>query len=299
MVLAMAHTMTARILLLALLVTASGPGCMFFTTKAEGTRLRQEVKGLRERVALMKKREQETLAALKKAKGELGELKGLLPRARAILLRNSARFGARLDRLATTVAKLQGRLENVETDQGSSTKTGKGVRKRLREVSETLGRIKTEVTRLMAEVRSKPRPRPKTGPKTVTEFWAAANVARLTGRAAKARQLYTALIRQFGRHPRAEAARYFIAKTYFDAFDYRNAVVALSRQLKTHPKGRFAARGRLLSARSYFELKRCKTAVRILARLLRMFPHAAVTPRARQLLTRVRRLRTVSRYCRR
>lgn len=292
----MYRSIIARLLLPALLLTTSGPGCMFFTTKAEGSRLRKEVTELRERVSLMKKREQDTMDALKKAKGELMELKGLLPRARALLLRNSARFGARLDRLATTVAKLQGRLENVETDQGSSTKSGKGVRKRLADVAETVARIKTEVTRLMALVRSKPRPRP--GPKTVTELWAAANVARLTGRGAKARLLYAVLIRRFRRHPQAEAAYFFTAKTHFDAFDYRSAVVAVSRQLKKYPKGRFAARGRLLSARSYFELKRCKTAARILARLLRLFPHAAVTPTARQLLTRVRRLRAVSRYCR-
>ncbi len=293
----MVPTIIGRLLLPALLLIASGPGCMFFMTKAEGSRLQQEVKSMRDRVSLMKKREQETLTALKKAKGELIELKGLLPRARAVLLRNSARFGARLDRLATTVAKLQGRLENVETDQGSSTKTGKGVRAKLAKVTETLARIKTEVTRLMAEVRAKPKPRP--GPKTAAEFWAAANVARLTGRGAKARRLYAAIIRRYARHGRAEAAYYYTAKTYFDAYDYRNAVVALSRQLKTHPKGRFAARGRLLSARSYFELKRCKTAARILARLLRIFPHAAVTPTARKLLTRVQRLRSVSRYCRR
>lgn len=293
----MYRTTIARLLLPALLLTTSGPGCMFFTTRAEGTRLRKEVLALRERVSGMKKREHDTLDALKKAKGELVELKGLLPRARAILLRNSARFGARLDQLATTVAKMQGRLENVETDQGSSNKSGKGLREKLAKVAESLARIKTEVTRLMAEVRTKPRPRP--GPKTAMELWAAANVARLTGRGAKARQLYAALIQRFRRHPRAEAAYFFTAKTHFDAFDYKNAVVAVSRQLKKHPRGRFAARGRVLSAKSYFELKRCKTAIRILARLLRLFPNAEVTPSARQLLTRVRRLRTVSRYCRR
>jgi TolA-binding protein len=273
----------------------SGPGCMFFTTRAEGTKLRNEVKSLRERVSGMKKREQDTLNALKKAKGELVELKGLLPRARAILLRNSARFGARLDQLSSTVAKIQGRLENVETDQGSTSKSSKAVVQKLAKVAESLARVKTEVTRLMAEVRKKPRP----GPKTASELWAAANVARLTGRGAKARQLYAALIKGFKRHPRAEAAYFFTAKTHFDAYDYRNAVVAVSRQLKKHPKGKLAARGRMLSAKSYFELKRCKTAIRILSRLVRLFPHAQVTPTARQLLIRVRRLRTVSRYCRR
>jgi TolA-binding protein len=288
---------TIASLLPALLLTASGPGCMFFTTRAEGTRLRKEVRALRERITLMKKSEQTTLDALKKAKGELDELKGLLPRARAILLRNSARFGARLDRLASTVSKIQGRLENVENDLGSSSKAGKRVREKLAKVAASVTRIKTEVTRLMAEVRTRPRPRP--GPKTAPELWAAANVARLTGRGARARQLYAALIKRFPRHPRAEVAYFFTAKTHFDAFDYRNAVVAVSRQLKKFPKGRFAARGRLLSARSYFELKRCKIAIRILSRLVRIFPHAEPTPRARLLLIRVRRLRTVSRYCRR
>ena len=50
----------------------------FFTTKAEGSKLRAEVKRLRQRVELMKKRESDTLAALKKAKGEMAELKGLV-----------------------------------------------------------------------------------------------------------------------------------------------------------------------------------------------------------------------------
>jgi len=295
----MDRTTIPRLLVLALVLVTAGPGCMFFTTKAEGTRLRKEVQALRERVSGMKKRENDTLDALKKAKGELVELKGLLPRARAILLRNSARFGARLDRLATTVAKIQGRLENVETDQGSSIKAGKGLGDKVSKIAESLSRIKIEVTRLMAEVRTKPRPRPRPTPKTVTEVWAAANVARLTGRGAKARSLYAALIRRFGRHPHAEAAYFYTAQTHFDAFDYKNAVVAVSRQLKKHPRGKFAPRGRFLSARSYFELKRCKTAIRILARLLRLFPNAEVAPTARQLLTRVRRLRTVSRYCRR
>jgi len=281
-------------LLAILLLTLAAPGCMFFTTRAEGTRLREEVKALRDHVSGMKKREQDTLIALKKAKSELLELKGLLPRARAILLRNSARFGARLDELASNVAKMQGRLENVETDQGGVNKRDKGVQQRLAKVAESVARIKTEVTRLIAEVRKKPRP----GPKTANELWAAANVARLTGRGAEARQLYATLIRSHSRHPRVEAAYYFTAKTYFDAFDYRNAVVAVSRQLKKHSTGKFAARGRLLSAKSYFELKRCQTSIRILARLVHLFPHAEVTPAARQLLIRVRRLLTVSRYCR-
>ncbi len=289
---------SVRLWIPTLLLTLSallGPGCMFFTTKAEGTKLRKEVKALRDRLAAMNKNEKDTLTALKQAKTELVALKGLLPRARAILLRNSARFGAKLDRLASTVSKMQGRLESVETDVGSSSKKGKGVSQKLATIAETVARIKAEVTRLMAEVRKKPKP----GPKTVGEIWAAANVARLTGRGARARQLYATLIKQHPRHARVEAAYYFTAKTHYDAYDYRSTVVAVSRQLKKFSKGKFAARGRLLSARSYFELKRCKTAIRILARLVRLFPHAEVTPKAKTLLTRVRKLRYVSRYCRR
>lgn len=282
----------------ALLLTALialAPGCMFFTTKAEGSQLRKEVRALRGRVERMTKNKKDTLEALKKAKTELVELKGILPQARAILLRNSARFGAKLDRLSTALDKLKGRLENVESDLSSSSKKGKGAREQLTKMAETVARIKTEVTRLMAEVRKKPRP----GPKTAEELFAAANVARLTGRGAKARQLYGTLIKRYGQHKRAEAASYFIGKSHFDAYDYRATVVAVSRQLKKHRRGRFAARGRLLSARSYFELKRCKTSIRILTRLVRTFPHDEATPAAKQLLLRVRRLRTISRYCRR
>lgn len=293
----MHRSTSARPLLPALLLTlvALSPGCMFFTTKAEGTRLRKEVRQLRDRVVQMNQNKKDTLEALKKAKIELVELRGIVPKARAILLRNSARFGVKLDRLAVTVDKLKGRLANVESDLGSTTKSSKGVRQQLTKMAETVARIKTEVTRLIAEVRRKPRP----GPKTAEELFAAANVARLTGRGAKARQLYTTLIKRYARHKRAEAAYYFIAKSYFDTYDYRATVVAVSRQLKAHRRGRFAARGRLLSARSYFELKRCKTAQRILDRLVRSFPNDEVTPAAKQLLARVRRLRTVSRYCRR
>jgi TolA-binding protein len=286
-------TLTALVLA-AMLFAAGAPGCMFFTTRAEGSRLRAEVKSLRDRVDLMKKRERDTLAALQQAKGELVELKGLLPRARAILLRNSARFGAQLDRLIATVSKIQGRLENVETDLGNATKGGKGVRERIAKVAETVERIKIEVTRLMAEVRKKP-----AAPKTAGELFAAANVARLTGRAAEARQLFAKFVKRYPRNVRVEAAYYLTARTHFDAYDYRAAVVAVAQQLKKYPRGRFSARGRLLSARSYFELKRCKTALRILGRLVRLFPNAEITPEARQLLLRVQRLRKVSRYCQR
>ncbi len=282
-------------LCLAGIATLGSPGCMFFSTKAETSKLRAEVRALSHRLSGMKKNERDTLAALKKARGELMALKGVLPQARAILLRNSARFGARLDRLASTVAKLKGRLESLETDLATTTKAGKGAAARLAKLAEMVARVKVEVTRLVVQARQRTRP----APKTAGELFAAANVARLTGRGALARRLYGELIRRFPRHRSAEAAHYLSARTYFDVYDYRGTVVAVARQLKAFPRGPFAARGRLLSARSYFELKRCRTAARILARLVRLFPHAAVAGDARKLLLRVRRLRTVSRYCRR
>ncbi|MFH2007317.1 MAG: tetratricopeptide repeat protein [bacterium] len=285
-----------RALCLAVLIGVGTPGCMLFTTKRDGDRLRKEVTALSARVELMKKGEKDTLDALTKAKAELVELKGILPKARAILLRSSARFGVRLEQLSTTVAKLQGRLENMETDHGPLVKAQKAFKAKVEQIAETLERVRSELTKLIAEVRRKPsRPAPQSAP----ELFAGATIARLSGRMAKARQLYDELLQRFSRDRRAEAARYWIAKTYFDSYDYRNAIVAVSKLLKISPQGRFEAKARLLSARSYFELKRCKTALRIMDRLVKLFPNAEVAPDAKGFQARLRRLQNVPRYCQR
>jgi TolA-binding protein len=269
-------------------------GCMLFTTKREGDKLRQEVGKLSRQVETMQKEQKAFLAKLTKAHAQLAELTSILPKARSILLRSSARFGVRLEQLATDVGKIKGRFENLSADQAEAAKKQKQLQTQLATATETLERVKTELTRLIVEVR-----KARVAPKTAAEFWAQATQARLAGRLPEARRYYQTLIKRFPRDPRAEAASYWTAKTYFDAYDFRNAVVAAARTLKAHPKGRFDARTRLLSARSYFELKRCRIAMRIVARLIRLHPNAAVAPQAKALLARLKRIQHMARFCRR
>ena len=280
-------------ILLALGLSASG--CMLFTTKNEGDQLKRQVIALGSRLDQMKQREKAFFDALKKAKGELGELKDLLPKARTILLRNSARFGAQLERVISTVSKIQGRLENIETDQGGTTKGHKALKAQVDLLAGSLSQVRTELTRLMTEVRKTQKPEPK----TAAEMYAQATIARLSGRGATARALYAMLIHRFPKDRRAEAAYYWTAQSQFDEFNYPKAVGATIAQLKAFPNGPLAPKARLLSARSYFELKLCPKAIRILAGLVRRYPNADVTPAARTLLLRLRRVQNVSRYCRR
>ncbi len=269
-------------------------GCMLFTTKKEGTDLRKQVETLSGQVKAVRAREKATLSELRKAYGELKELKEILPKARQILLRSSARFGVKLDQLSADVGKLKGQMENLLSSQGGDSKERASLKSQVAKLAENLGRVQTELTRLLVEVRKR-----QADPTTAATWWARATMRRLAGRFPEARQDYQQLIQKHPRDRRVPGAYYYIAKTWFDAYDYKRAVVEVARLLKARPGSRFDARARLLSARSYFELKRCRTAMRILSRLVRRHPHAEITPQAKALLARLNRIQRVSRFCRR
>ena len=271
---------------------ASLSSCMLFTTKKEGNALRREVRSLSRQVTQLRKREQATLTELRKAYGELKELKEILPRARQILLRSSAQFGLRLDRLTSDVARLKGAVDDVRADITAARKVRAAHSEALKALSETAKRLQLELTRLITEVRKK-----TAEPRTAAEWWARATVARLSGRLPEAERAYRSLIRKFPADPRVPEAYYRIAQMHYEAYAFRKAIVAVARLLRANPGSRLDAAARLLSARAYFELKRCKRAIRILARLVRLHPNAEPTPRARVLLKRLVRIQNVSRYC--
>jgi TolA-binding protein len=271
---------------------SSGLGCMFFTTKREGDQLRQELAGMKARLNAAEKGTVGGPGGLDKTHRDLVELKDLLPKAKELLQRSSARVGAKLDQLDSLVSKLQGRLESLETDAGSGTKTIQALKVQVAQVVELQERIRAEVTKLMVEVR-----RPVPEPKTANELFARATIARLAGRYPEARQDYEALIQKFPTDPRVEACNFFMAQTYFDAFDFKASVVAIARQLKGFPEGKLATAARLLSARSHAELKKCGIAIRILTRLLQTAPSTEESTHAQTLLNHLRRVQRVTRYC--
>lgn len=275
-----------------LALTQAMAGCMLFTTKKEGDSLRREVRTLSAKVSTLRKREKTTLTELRKAYGELKELKDLLPKARQVLLRSSAQFGVRLDRLSSDVAKLKGSLDDLQAGRAATQRKRSEQAARLAALAKTTQQIGAELGRLIKEVRKK-----SSEPKTAAEWWARATVARLTGRLPQAERAYQSLIRNHPADPRVAAAYYYIAKMYFDAYAFRRAIVSVARLLRAKPGSRFDAPARLLSARAYFELKQCRRATRILSRLVRLHPHAARAPQARRLLKRILRLRKVARYC--
>jgi TolA-binding protein len=287
--------MVARRLLWVLPLTVmlgASPGCMFFTTKREGDQLRQELVATKARLEAAEKGKVGSPGGLDKAGGDLAELKDLLPKAKELLQRSAARVGARLDQLDSLVSKLQGRLESLETDAGSGTKTVQTLKTQVAQVLELQERIRSEVTKLMVEVR-----RPVPEPKTANELFARATIARLAGRYPEARQDYESLIRSFPTDPRVEACHLFVAQTHFESFDFKASVGAIARQLKAFPEGKLAMAARLLSARSHAELKKCGTAIRILTRMLQTSPSAEESTQAQTLLNHLRRVQRETRYC--
>lgn len=281
-----------RVLALGLAVAGSSSGCFIFTSKQEGDRLKTEVATLRTRLDQADAKKKETLAALAKAHADLGELKDVLPRARDLLLQSSARVSARLDQIESTITKLQGRQESLETDLGAYNKYVSGMKGQVTAVTDLAERLRTELSRLMIEVR-----RASPEPRTAAELFARATIHRLTGKYPEARQDYAAFLQKYPTDLRAEAAHLQLAQTHFDAYDFKAAILATAALLKAHPDGKLAGAGRLLSARSHVELKRCVVAIRILTRMLQTTPTAEEAPAAQSLLNHLRRVQKLSRYC--
>ena len=277
-------------ILVVVALAGSLSGCMLFTTRKEGDDLKKQVKALQTQVETMKARQ----AQLGKLTTELKELKELLPKVRAVLLRSSARFGVKLARVATDVDKLKGQMENLKAETGGGARSQGALKARMATLTQSVERLRGELTRLVAEVRKR-----EADPQTAAQWWARATRRRVLGNVAGARADYAQLIRKHSGDPRVPAAYYQIARTWYDAYDFRRAVVAVARLLKARPNSKFDARARLLSARSYFELKRCRTAMRILIRAVRRHPHAEVTPASKRLLARLNKIQRVSRFCRR
>jgi TolA-binding protein len=263
-------------------------GCMFITTKREGDLLRQELGGLKSRLEQSEKQRQE----MDKSARDLSELREMLPKARDLLARSSARVGAKLDQLESLLSKLQGRVESLEADQGSGGKAVQSLKTQVGQMTELQERIRAEVTKLMVEVR-----RAAPEPKTANELFARATIARLSGRYPEARQDYEGLIQKFPTDPRVEASYLLVAQTYYEAYDFRAAAISVARQLKAFPEGKHSNAGRLLSARSHVELKKCGVAMRILTRLLQAAPGTEEAPQAQTLLNHLRRVQRVARYC--
>lgn len=284
------RTTLSRLLLAAPCVAllAGLGGCMFFTSRKEGDDLEKRVKQLQVQVDAMQK---QGLHSLRK---ELAELKEILPKARTVLLQNSARFGLQLDRVSGDVDRLKGRVENLLVELEGSKSQDQGLKGQVAKLQESVDQIRIEVSRLILEVRQKPRPEPS----TAAELFARATIRRLAGRFPEARGDYENLIKRFPSDPRSEEAYLRIAETYFTAYDFKAAAAAVAQLLKAKPGSRYEAAARLLSARSHMELKSCQTALRILARLVQTHPQDEVIPEARRLLAHLQRVQRSARYCR-
>jgi TolA-binding protein len=261
-------------------------GCMLFTSRKEGDDLEKRVVLLQGQVEAMQK---QGLHSLRK---ELAELKEILPQARTVLLQNSARFGLQLDRVSGDVDRLKGRVENLTAElEGSKSQDYKGQIARLKESVE---QIRIEVSRLILEVRSKPRSEPS----TAVELFARATIRRLAGRLPEARRDYQSLIQRFPGDQRVDEAYFRIAETHYSAYEFKAAAAAVALLLKAKPASRFEAAARLLSARSHIELKDCQAALRILTRLLQTHPQNEIVPETRRLIAHLQKVQRSARYCR-
>jgi TolA-binding protein len=260
--------------LAALLAPLTLAGCM---TSGQGKILRADVDKLTERMSAMETRDKEI-------NEQVARLKTVLDEATALLGRNSADLGTKVDRNGTDIDALTGKLEEAQHLAGELQKQIAEDRVRLAAMEQVQSRMAQDQQKVIDRVAP-------TIPEDKETLWKEAN-ARLTGGMREdARRFFRSFVQRFPDDARAPQAQLQVGLTFVQELKHANAVAEFTTVMTRFSKAPEVAEAMWQLGSSYVALKYCTDAKAIFQDLAKRYPKS---PRAAQVKDRLRELTKIS-----
>lgn len=243
------------------LVLSAGPSCV---SMWEGDRMRADSKKLRDRVGELEKRDVEN-------EQKLAQLRKLLDDATALLARNSADVGARVQSQEAQLAQVTGQIEEAKHLLESLQKRASEEQARLQAVEQSTAKIASKVAPSMAEDKD--------------QLWKQATDLLAQGNREEGRRFLRGYVQRFPQDPRAPQAVLQIGLAFAAEGRHTQAAAEYQKILETYGKSPEVPEGMWLLGQAFLDLKFCSDAKAVLLDLAKRY---AKHPRAADVKTRLR-----------
>jgi TolA-binding protein len=238
-------------------------GCV---TSGQGEMMQKDITMIRQRLETLERRGTE-------AEEQMTRLRTILDEATALLARNNADVGARVQKAEMDLGALLGKLEEarhlIELVQKQQTDDTA----RLAALEQGQQKIVDRVAPAMTEDRE--------------TLWKQAQERMANGMREDSRRFFRGFIQRFPQDPRAAQAHIEVGRSYALEGKHTQAAAEYQRVLDAFPKSPEVPEAMWLIAQSFVDLKFCTDARALLQDLLRRFPRS---PRANDARARLRDL---------
>ena len=259
-------------------------GCMLFTTKDEGQRLKTSVDKLQAQVNDMNLREQELLKATAEAKAQVAKLREVLDQATNLVQRNSADLGVQVQKLQGDLAGIIGKAEEISHTLDSVSKQFGEYRAQTD--------VKLEALTTKAGTATAP-PAPEDKDKLFDEAYKRYQ----QGQFEESRRLFRTFTTRYSRDDRADNAQYWLGQSYYEERKYAAAIAEFKKVLDNFPRGDATDAAMFGMALSFIELKYCTEGEAYLQDLLKRFPGSALKDKAQKKIKEVKKVKRNKKVC--
>ena len=256
-----------------LLIAAATLGCV---TSGQGEMMQKDITLLRQRLETLERRGTE-------AEEQMTRLRTILDEATALLARNNADVGARVQKTEMDVGALLGKIEEARHLVEQVQKQQVDDTARLAALEQGQAKIVDRVAPAMAEDRE--------------TLWKQAQERMAGGQREDSRRFFRAFIQRFPQDPRASQAHIEIGRSFALEGKHTPAAAEYQRVLEAFPKSPEVPEAMWQLAQSFLDLKFCTDARALLTDLLRRFPRSPRATEARNRLRDVQRMVKDKRAC--
>jgi TolA-binding protein len=259
----MAVTHQLRLTVALVGLAALAPACV---TSGQGEVMQRDITRLKERVELMERRGAE-------AEEQMTRLRTILDEATALLARNNADVGARVQKAEMDLGAINGKLEEAKHLLELMQKKQAEEDTRLTALEQGQQKIVDRVAPAMAEDKD--------------TLWKQAQERMAGGQREDARRFFRGFIQRFPQDPRAAQAYIEVGRSYSLEGKHTQAAAEYQRVLDAFPRSPEVPEAMWQLAQSFVDLKFCTDARAFLQDLLRRFPRS---PRGNEARTRLKDL---------
>jgi TolA-binding protein len=257
------------------LALALVPGCV---TSSEGEAMRTETTRLRQRIDTMDKKYAE-------ATKDMERLRQILDEATALLTRNSADLGAKVDRHDQEIAALNGKMEEAKH---LLAELQKKVGDEAGVLAQRLSALETGQQKIVDKVAP-------AMPEDKEALWTEADTRLRAGQREEARRFYRAFVKRFPTDPRAPRALIASGKAFAEEAKHTQAAGEYQQVLDGYPKSEEVPEAMFRLGEAFVELKFCSDAKAIFTDLTKRYrrsPHADGARDQLKTLARIAKDRT-------
>lgn len=252
-------------------------GCV---TSSEGEAMRAETIRLKERIDDMDNR-------YAKATQDMDRLRKVVDEASALLTRNSADLGTRVEQHGEDLRGLQGKLEEIRHLVTTLETT---VQTENQKIASRVDAIELRQAALIEKVSP-------TLPTDPEALWREANAKLNQGLREDARRFFASFATRFPADPRASKAQLAIGKSYALDGNHRQAAGTFQKILDDFPRSADVPEAMYELGRSFTELKFCSDARAIFLDVAKRFPRSSFARSSREQAAAVRKLQDDKTRC--